>query len=168
MDINLKLENLRNENFLTKIKNEYEYLKGDNSITIFSNGSTIDVDERITKLEKILNINQNQGNSNSSKNESVKQKKDLLIAEIEKYVFRKQWNKLTAFHKNIKMKEYITDTYGKGELQDRIINELTNYSNEGRINTKKYVIYDPNAEKILLMPCLTVDLDKKEYQIKVV
>jgi hypothetical protein len=167
MDINLKLENLRDENFKTKIKNEYEYLKGDNSVTIFSNYSTIDIPERITKLEKILNINQNKENS-QPKNDSGKQKKDLLIAEIEKYVFRNQWNKLTSFHKNIKLKEYIFDTYGKGELQDTIIEELCKYSNEGRINTKKYVIYDPNAEKILSMPCLTVDFEKNKYRIKVV
>jgi len=53
-------------------------------------------------------------------------------------------------------------------MQNEIIEQLIKYANEGRINTKKYIVYDPNAEKILLMPCLIIDIDKKTYQLKVV
>lgn len=164
MDVSLYLENLRENNFKTKIKNELDYLKEEEkNISIFTNYSDFDIDERIVMLEKLLNIN-----NNIKKNITVQQKKDNLIAEIEKYIYRKQWNKLKSFHKIVKLKEFIKENYGEGDLQNDITNDLCKYADEGRINTKKYVIYDPNAEKILSMPCLTVDVEKKTYLIKIV
>jgi hypothetical protein len=164
MDINYDLEVMRDNNFKTKIQNELNYLKdGSKSVSIFSNMSNFDLDDRIMTLEKLLNIK-----SEFKKSETSQQKKENIIAEIEKYTYRKQWNKLTSFHKIVKLKEFVKDNFDEGELQNEIVDKLAKYAEEGRINTKKYVVYDPNTEKILSMPCLTVDINKKTYQIKIV
>ena len=164
MDISSQLDIIKIENFKRKIKNELDYLKEDiKNLSLFINSSECVIEERIFILEKLLNKNHE-----LNKNETGQQKKENIIAEIEKYTYRKQWNKLPSFHKNVKLKEFIKNNYGDGELQNEIIEKLSEYSNEGRINTKKYIIYDPNSEKILSMPCLFIDFPKKVYSIKIV
>jgi hypothetical protein len=112
-------------------------------------------------LEHILN------NNAERPTDDIKQKRESLFTEIDKYTYKKQWNKLPSIHKIIKIKEYIKETYGESELQDEIIIALNKYAEEGKINTKKNVIYDPNAEKILSIPILMVDKNKNTFSIKI-
>jgi hypothetical protein len=165
MDISFEIENIRINNFNRKIKNELDYLKNKDNLNIISNSSDQNIAERIELLEKILLESIEMPNK---KEESLKQKKDNLFTEIDKYTYKKQWNKLPSFHKIVKLKEFVKQIYGEGDFQDELCEELSLYANEGKINTKKYVIYDPNLEKILSIPVLVVDLLKKTYQLKIV
>lgn len=94
-------------------------------------------------------------------------KKQQMINEMEKYIYKKQWNKLTPFHKIVKVKEYIEEHYSEHSLKKSIIGNLVDFIEAGKLNTKKFVIYNPNEEKILKLPCLTINDSKNTYQIKI-
>jgi len=156
----LQIENIKINNFNNKLKNELNYLKEENnSVTSFTNLSNRY--DRIKLLEIILEIPIDQQTS-------VEQQKETMIKEMSQYVYRKQWNKLHEFHKIVKIKEYVKEHVKDPQMQNEITEKLVEHISNGMINTKKYVVYDPNAEKILNLPCLVVDGDKKTYQIKVV
>lgn len=166
MDSSLVIDKLKEINFNKKLTNELNYLKDkNNNLNFFANLSGQNIDQRIELLDKIINQN---NTIDIKKEDNIKQKKDNLFTEIDKYTYKKQWNKLPAFHKIVKIKEFIKCTYGEGNFQDELINKLSLYANEGKINTKKYVIYDPNLEKILSIPSLIVDINKKTYQLKMI
>lgn len=164
MDITSQIENTRDKNFNTKIKNELNYFKENKNLNLFCNATDQNIEERILNLEKIIS----EYKGNIKKEDDIKQKKDNLFAEIDKYTYKKQWNKLPTFHKIVKLKEFINQNYGEGDFQTELISKLSIFADEGKINTKKYVIYDPNAEKILSIPALLVDLNKKTYQFKII
>lgn len=161
MDPSSQIETIKIDNFNRKLRNELEYLRGSNSTNIFTNNQEQNFEERLKLLELLLNVPAKMQNT-------VQQQKDNMFKEMDKYTYRKQWNKLLAFHKIVKLKEYIKENVKDETMQTELIENLTKYAEEGRINTKKYIIYDPNAEKILSMPCLTIDFEKKTYQLKVV
>lgn len=149
---------IRNNNYVFKIKGEIEFLKTGGRIFSLTPEET---DARILMLDDML-----AGKMKTRKITIAEQKNDMF-QEFDKYAFKKQWNKLTAIHKNIKIKEFIEDTYGKGDMQNNIINDLSKYINDNKINTKKYVVYDPNLGKILTLTCLTVDNDNNTYTINI-
>jgi len=164
MESALQIETIKINNFNKKLQNELDYFKGNNNTNIFTNLQEHNINERTELLEKLLNMP-------IKKQNTLQQQKDNLFKEIEKYTYKKQWNKLIPFHKIVKLKEYIkenAESIGNEQIQNEILEQLIKYANEGRINTKKYIIYDPNAEKILAMPCLIIDLEKNTYQLKVV
>lgn len=161
MDASAQIETIKIDNFNRKLQNELDYFKSANNINIFGNLQEQNINDRTLILETLLHIP-------VKKQNTLQQQKDNIFKEIDKYTFRKQWNKLLAFHKIVKIKEYIKENIQDEQMQNEIIEQLIKYANEGRINTKKYIVYDPNAEKILLMPCLIIDIDKKTYQLKVV
>jgi len=161
MDASAQIETIKIDNFNRKLQNELDYFKSANNINIFGNLQEQNISDRTLILETLLHIP-------VKKQNTLQQQKDNIFKEIDKYTFRKQWNKLLAFHKIVKIKEYIKENIQDEQMQNEIIEKLIKYANEGRINTKKYIVYDPNAEKILLMPCLIIDIDKKTYQLKVV
>lgn len=161
MDPSSQIETIKIDNFNRKLRNELEYLEGSNNTNIFTNSQEQNFENRAKLLETLLNIPVKMQNT-------IQQQKDNIFKEIDKYTYKKQWNKLLAFHKIVKLKEYIKENVEDETMQTELIEKLTKFAEEGRINTKKYIIYDPNAEKILSMPCLTIDLDKKTYQLKVV
>jgi len=161
MDYSSHLETIKIDNFNRKLRNELDYLSANGNMNIFANASEIVVEERIKQLGELLNEV-----IEIRHEETVQQKRDNMMSEIEKYTYRKQWAKLPSFHKEVKIKQYIDTIYGEGKMQSEIINKLNLYAQEGKIGTKKFVIYDPSAEKILDMPCLVIDNAKNTYQIK--
>jgi|LakMenEpi03Aug12_release.lakeMendotaPanAssembly.Ray.scaffolds.fasta_scaffold461665_2 hypothetical protein len=161
MDPSHQIDTIKIGNFNRKLQNELEYFKNSNQTNIFANIHDENLEERTQIIEYLLNIP-------IKKQDNVQQQKENMFKEIDKYTFRKQWNKLLAFHKIVKIKEYIKENIKDESMQNEIIEKLTNYANEGRVNTRKYVTYDPNSEKILSMPCLIVDVDKKTYQLKII
>ena len=161
MDPGIIIENIRRDNLKSKFQNELEYLKNTDNLTLFSNGQDHDIEIRKQHLDILLDNTTTQNLVNNSA-------KDELFKEIDKYTYRKQWNKLLPFHKIVKIKEYVKENVKDEELQEEIITKMKTYANEGRINTKKYVVYDPNTEKILSFPCLIIDNDKNTYEIKIV
>ncbi|QKF93782.1 hypothetical protein QKU48_gp0324 [Fadolivirus algeromassiliense] len=160
MDTTAQLETIKINNFNRKLKNELDYWKDGGNINMFSNPE-IDVTKRIELLETLLNVPTKQ-------QETIQQQKDNIFKEIDKYTYKKQWNKLLPFHQITKIKEYINENIKDETMKNELIEKLSTYSEEKRINTKKHIVYDPNIGKILLMPCLTVDIDKKTYSLKVV
>lgn len=161
MDISSQIDVIKINNFNGKIQNELEYFKSVSILTPFENGHGINQEERIATLEKILKqpgIHQN----------TVQQQRDNMFVEIDKYTFRKQWNKLPAFHKTVKLGEYLESNIKDKKMRKKLLDELTDHANNGRINTKKYVIYDPNEEKILSLPCLKIDDKKESYKLDII
>ena len=165
MDTSFIIEKIKETNFNAKIKNEIIFLKENDNLNLFNNSQHENINDRILILEKILSESEN---TFIKKEDNIQQKKDNLFTEIDKYTYKKQWNKLPSFHKIVKIKEFIRNTYGEGNIQSELITKLSDYTNEGKINTKKYVIYDPNLEKILSIPVLSVDLNKNSHQLKII
>lgn len=156
-----QIEIIKNNNFNRKIKNELEYFKGTNNLSIFLNAQENDLNDRIKTLENLLNIP-------VKEQMNVQQQRDKMNSEMSKYVYKKQWNKLQPIHKINKLKEYVQEYVKNSTMQEEIIEKITKHINNGMVNTKKYVIYDPNAEKILSLPCLIIDEDTNTYQLKIV
>lgn len=160
MNATVQIENIKISNFIKKLQNELAYLKDENnSISSFTN--LTNKYDRIKLLETLLEIPIEQQTT-------IEQQRENMTKEMSQYVFRKQWNKLFNIHKIVKIKEYVKDHIKDQKICNEIIEKLVDHINDGMINTKKYVVYDPNTEKILMLPCLTIDEEKKTYQIKVV
>jgi hypothetical protein len=156
MNPSADIDTIKQQNFIFKIQSEINCLKNnDKSFGL----SEAEITDRLQLLEDIMN------NKECKRKMTVTDERDNLFKEIDKYTYKKQWNKLTAFHKIVKIKEFTKDKYGEGLLQDEINTKLSTYINEGKINTKKYITYDPNAEKILSISCLEVDIINKTYKI---
>ena len=156
-----QIETIKNNNFNRKIQNELDFLKEKTNVGQYINIQELDIDTRTKILESLLNVP-------IKEQTSVQQQRDKMNSEMNKYVYRKQWNKLQPIHKSIKIKEYVTENVKSETIRNEIIENLTKHVNNGMVNTKKYVIYDPNAEKILSLPCLVVDNEKNTYQLKIV
>lgn len=168
MDIASQLDSIKVANFNAKLNCELDYMKNVGIMTPFNNDSDSDteitVENRILLLEKIIKqpgIHQN----------SVQQQRDTMFKEIDeatnKNVYKKQWNKLKAFHKTVKLKEYLNANIKDKKIAEMLLKELSKHAMEGNINTKKYVIYDPNEEKILSLPCVKVIKTEKGETYKV-
>lgn len=161
MDPSLEIEEAKQANFNRQLTNELEYLNSSKNTNIFTNIQEQDINNRKVILQSLLNIP-------IKKIDTAQQQKDNMFKELDKYIYKKQWTKLTAFHKIVKIKEYINETVSDNSMKDEIITQLCKCAEQNSINPKKYVIYDPNAEKILSMPCLIIDEEKNTYQIKCV
>jgi hypothetical protein len=156
MNMDSEIDNVKNKNFNAKIKAELECLK--NKEKTFGLSET-EMNDRIELLESILD------NKVCVRKETLAEKKDNMFKEISKDTYKKPWTKLIPFHKIIKLKEFVKDNYGEGVMQNEIVVKLSEHINDGKINTKKFVIYDPNAEKILSLSCLEVNVEKGTYKI---
>lgn len=163
MDISAQLDGIKVANFNAKLNGELDYLKNVTILTPFENGHDIVLEERIVQLEKIIKqpgMYQN----------TIQQQRDNMFKEIDKYTYKKQWNKLPPFHKTVKLTEYLNENIKDKTTRDELIEKLTDHAINGRINTKKYVVYDPNEEKILLLPCLKIVKTEKgdNYKLDIV
>lgn len=157
MNPSTDIDTIKQQNFTFKIQSEINCLKNnDKSFGL----SETEITERLQLLEDIMN------NKECKRKMTVADEKNNLFKEMDKYIYKKQWNKLIPFHKIVKIKEFVKDKYGEGPLQDEITTKLSTHINEGKeLNTKKYITYDPNAEKILSVSCLEVDMNNKTYKI---
>lgn len=163
MSVNIadQLDNIRNDNFKSKIQSELEYFKTVGILTPFENGHDVTTEERIKLLELVIEqpeIYQN----------TIQQQKDTLFQEMDKYTYKKQWNKLPVFHKIVKIKEYLEENVPDKKMKKELLEQLTEHANKKGINTKKYVIYDPNKEKILSMPCIEIDEKEKTFKLNII
>lgn len=102
---------------------------------------------------------------NTRLEEDGKDYRKVLFEEIDKYTYKKPWNRLQPFHRIVKLQEYIQETYGEGELQDKIIFDLKQLIESGRINTKSSVNYCHKTERIESIPILDVDMETGTYSI---
>lgn len=156
MNADGEIDAIKNKNFSIKLQNELDYLKtGEKTFGL----SDSEINDRIELLESILN------NKVCIRKETLAEQKENMFKKFDEGAYKKPWNKLTTFHKTIKIKEYVKDNYGDGDMQNEIVIKLATHINDGKINTKKFVVYDPNAEKILSLSCLEVDINKNNYKI---
>ena len=151
-----EIDNVKNKNFYAKIKAEIDCLTNKEKTFGLSDS---EINDRLELLDNIMN------NKVCVRKETLTEKKDNMFKEISKNTYKKPWNKLIAFHKIVKIREFIKEHYGEGEMQNEIITMLSKHIDDGKINTKKFVVYDPNAEKILSLSCLEVNLEKDTYKI---
>jgi vancomycin resistance protein YoaR len=151
-----EIDDVKNKNFSIKIKAEIDCLK--NKEKTFGLNE-MEIGERIELLESILD------NKVYIRKETLSEKQNNMFKEISKDTYKKPWGKLIAFHKVVKLKEYVKEHYGEGVMQNEIVTKLSENINDGKINTKKFITYDPNAEKILALTCLEVNMEKGTYKI---
>jgi len=161
MDISTQIDLVKINNLTRKFKMEYDYLSNNCNMNIFTNVPNIEL--RLKNLEYLLETI-----SINKQNETIQQKRNNIFKEINKYTYKKQWNKLLPFHKIFKIKEFINEIILDKNMQNEIIDKLSNYINTGKINTKKYVVYDPNLEKILSIPCLIYNNDNNTYKLNII
>jgi len=120
-----------------RFTNELKYL------TENSTDKDEEVNDRILKLTKIVKNLENQ------KKDSKKNLKEEYFDEISRYVFRQEWKKLTPFHQNIKMNEYINSLVPEiNKNKKEIITKLSKLINDKKLNKKDQVKYNPKEEKI--------------------
>ena len=140
----MNFEKIRKEFNCLKFKNELEYLTS--------------VDPKNDKIEKLTEIIQ------SLETKSV----DTTVQdEIEKYNYKKEWNKLQPFHKIKKLDEYLTKNVKNEKLRMKISKEFALLINNKKLNSNKQVEYNPIEEAIITIPALKIDESKLEYKISV-
>ncbi len=152
MDYALCIDDIRAKNFNKKLCDELEYWNVNGSINVFTN-KDFDIGARKMTLESLIDTATKEMNP-------VQTQKDNIFKEFDKYTYKKQWNRLLSFHKIQKIKEYMDANIENEKMRTEIIETMTNLVSEGKINTKKYVIYDRSAEKIISVPCLVLNGDK--------
>jgi len=165
MEISNQFETIRRQNYEQRLKNELDYIGTAFNNNIFANFQDINIEDRKLTIQLLLD---HIGIIHTGIYETNQQKKDIIINEIEKYVYKKQWNKLTAFHKIVKINQFMTENYPDDPFHKSITDNLIKYIEDGKINTKKFVVYDPNLEKILSLPCLNIDKGKQTFNIKII
>lgn len=99
--------------------------------------------------EIITDINNMYNNQtiNSNSNDKVA----TLLNTLKTSTYKKPWNKLSVYHKMIKINEYITNTYGD---KPSLVEKIEALINQKKMNSTKFVVYDPNTEKILQIPVI--------------
>lgn len=77
------------------------------------------------------------------------------------YLYQKPWNKLTAIHKIIKVKEYVNQLLIENEKDKQTIKEsLIDLVKNKTLTKKDSVIYDSNKFKIISIPILKFENGK--------
>lgn len=161
--MSIDIQEIRKFNYRKKIENEIEFLSNsDLNLSMFNNKDDIVIDNRIDYLKYLIN----ETNEKTIAADTVTDKQKI-INHISKYVYKKHWNKLYKYHKIEKIKEYINEIVQNENLKNNIIKSLTKYITDGYLNNTNSVVYDPNREKILKMPCLNIDYKNNIYNINI-
>ena len=84
---------------------------------------------------------------------------DTFYTEIDGLMFKKQWNRMQVYHRLIKLKEYLVNTYKDHPLFDEICDKLSSSVENGKLTTKKSIIYDNVNAIITSIPALTIHED---------
>ena len=134
MEYNKLINEKRHELDTLRFTNELEYLKKNKP-------------DEISKIENIQTFLDTSKTSIPKK----ENKMDKLFDEIDKRAFNKPWNKLTSYHKLIKLKDYIQESFDANKAQE-LIKTVTLQLEEGKLSSCKDVIYDQSTEKIKNIP----------------
>jgi len=112
-------------------------------------------DERIIRIETILN-------TLTGKSNGVHINRKEFFSSVDSAVYKYPWRKLPEFHKNVKLKEYISEKYGDN------INELEKLLlSNSELNSDKCVTYNQENAKIDDIPVLKYDDLSKKYKIEI-
>lgn len=140
-----EIQNIRNVLYKQQFINELEHIESTN------------LDNSSDRKEHLLSI------INNIDTEPVKKKglKDMF-ENIDKQLYNKPWHHLKPFHRMVKIKEYLNVTIDDNNIKSKLEKEINNLIFSNKLNTKKYVVYDHNLEKIVSFPALDTD----NYTIK--
>lgn len=144
---------MRENLFKQKFKNELEYMrskKAEESELHRQQDETqnketmMEWNERKGDLEEII------GSINDKKKSSMEE----MYIEIEKYIYKKPWGRLSQYHKMEKIKEYMEEHEKDPVRRKKIVKEMEEYIYSKRLGSKKSVVYDPKIERIIKIPAL--------------
>lgn len=175
----MKLEDLKKSLLKKRFTNELEYIteaiKTNEPLNLFGNAKSVNLEQRQRLLQVIISkialngeLNKfppNHEKNNDNRKESTQTTMARYFSKIDNNIYKKLWAKLPPFHKCIKIKEYIDDTYGTGKMQTEIIEQLSKLVHNGELTKKQHIVYDPNDEKILSIPILIVS--DGSYNLKI-
>lgn len=92
---------------------------------------------------------------------------------IDQYLYKKSWKNLGIVQKHTKIKEYVNEFDISKKEKTRLIKEIYELANKGKIDAKTKVTYDHEKEKILEMSFLfnddgkySIDLERKQLKPK--
>jgi len=87
------------------------------------------------------------------------------LGSLENLVYKRPWNKLDVIQKKIKLDEFVKEFFIiKNNSKDVIIKKLYKSFNDNKLNSSKFVHYEPLTSKILEIVNLTYNKEKNEYQ----
>lgn len=146
--MNNKIEHLRYNLACQRFDNEINFLKDQDNKDEY--------EERIVLLNKIKDTL-----VKPTVLKTTKEKREDMFKEIDKHIYKKPWNRLKPIHRLEKVKQFVNTEFDEESETKRkkILADLTKHINNGKLNTKKSVVYDPKEEKILSMPALKVKKD---------
>lgn len=177
------IEEIRRKLYKQMFTNEYEYLQNtadqhDNlpisikcktsridsgkcktSHTDSNNPTTLESDNfsRISQLQKII--------ENFETVEEINRSGiDKMFAEIDKYMYKKRWNKLKDVHRIVKLKEYAAQSSKVPDADRQRVSEVI-VKNVRNLSKKNTVIYDPAEECIVSIPALKYNIESKQYYV---
>lgn len=72
----------------------------------------------------------------------VDEKKRKMFEEVDKQAFKQNWGKLSEYHKEAKIKEYIDNKYSDYEKKNILLDNLLTILRSSRTAIDKYILYD--------------------------
>lgn len=137
-----------------EIINEIETIVKSN--IVFRFGLELANTQDVERKKSIQNILQHYSNSKEENN--VKDKIDKMFEQIDKQIFTQKWSKLSDFHKEIKIKEYIEEKYINHKNKNKLLELLLDYLKNKKLKTDKIINYDSKISKIIEIKNL-IELD---------
>jgi len=155
MDLVLDFNSIKSNLYLLYINNLIKTCEKNN----------INKDILMKELEKADTINKEQIILNKEKNKSSNSLTNTDSPTATKisddYLYQKPWNKLTAIHKIIKVKEYVNQLLIENEKDKQKIKEsLIELVKNKTLTKKDSVTYDSNKFKIISIPILKFENGK--------
>jgi hypothetical protein len=155
MDLVLDFNSIKSNLYLLYINNLIKTCEKNN----------INKDILMKELEKADTLNKEQIIINKEKNKSSNSLTNTDSPTTTKfsddYLYQKPWNKLTAIHKIIKVKEYVNQLLIENEKDKQKIKEsLIELVKNKTLTKKDSVTYDSNKFKIISIPILKFENGK--------
>lgn len=146
-EISEKVRTIRKTLFLRRFKNEQQYLN--------NNPDDPYMDDRNNQIDRVL--------KKYSKQTKKKSSKPNPFEEIEKYMYKKSWNKLPDIHKVFKIDEYLTKHIINKKTKTKLLDKLKTKVYQKKLNTKSEIEYDSKNAVIIAIHSLKYDKETKKY-----
>lgn len=119
-----------------------------------------EIDERIKLLEQII--------EKIKENHNKTKKKKLNFDEVNANIYKKEWHRLSTFHRKEKVKQYINKQYNDldDKTKKKLLETLTKMVDNKQLSTKKSVNYNKDDEIILDILVLEVDIENNSFSVK--
>lgn len=111
--------------------------------------------EKIEALTKVIAVLDGKQDTKNEKNKTIE-----ALNEMSNMVYKKTWRRIPNFHKNIKIKEYLSERF-KDINYSYIENMISSAIENNEFNNEENVIYDQKICKIIDIPALKQDQSGK-------